>query len=216
MNSDSIPIIINAFNRLTCLKELVLFLQKLPNPVIILDNKSTYEPLLEYYKTLPYEIVYLPQNFGHEALWKSGQGSRFRGGRYVYTDPDVVPVEECPLDLIPHMVDIMNRYPQHLKLGMGLKIDDLPDHFPHKASVISWEGQFWKTLVEPGLYKADIDTTFALHDPKQKQAWARSIRTGPPYIARHTTWYLDPNNLPEDEIFYKTSIQTITHWSKAL
>lgn len=217
MNSNQIPIIINSFNRLTCLKEqLSVFEEKLSNPIIILDNNSTYEPLLEYYKTLPHEIIYLGNNFGHEALWKSGQINRFRGGHYVYTDPDVVLIEECPSDVIEHMLNIMQRYPKFLKLGLGLKIDDLPDHFPHKASVIGWEQQFWNTQLEPGLFKADIDTTFALHDPRQNQAWARTFRTGHPYMARHTTWYLDPNNLPEDEIFYKTAIKTTTHWSRAL
>jgi len=219
MNPDNIPIIINSFNRLTCLKQLISFIvdKKLPNPVIILDNGSIYEPLLEYYKTLPYEIIMLNNNLGHEALWKSGlYANRFKNGHYIYTDPDVVPVEECPADLVHHLFDVLKRYPKFLKLGIGLKIDDLPDHNPHKASVIGWEEQFWKTELEPGLYKADIDTTFAIHDPRQKSAWARSFRTGFPYIARHTTWYLDPNNLPDDEIFYKGTIKTITHWSKAL
>lgn len=219
MNADNIPIIINSFNRLGCLKQLIGFIvdKQLPNPVIILDNNSTYEPLLDYYKTLSYEIIMLGKNFGHEALWKSGlYNSRFKKEHYIYTDPDVVPIEECPADLIHHLYNTILRYPQYLKIGMGLKIDDLPDHFPNKPAVIEWESQFWKTLVEPGIYKADTDTTFAIHDPRKNQAWVRSIRTGYPYIARHMTWYLDPTNLPEDELFYKGINKTITHWSGTL
>jgi len=219
MNVDSIPIVINSFNRLTCLKKCITSIENLeiPNPIIILDNKSSYEPLLEYYKTLSYEIIMLGNNFGHEAIWKSGlYNSRFNKNYFVYTDPDVVLIEECPSDIIQHMYTILKKYPQFLKLGLGLKIDDLPDHFPHKASVIGWENQFWTTQLEPGVYKADIDTTFALHDPRQRTAWARSFRTGHPYMARHTTWYLDPNNLPEDEIYYKTQIKTTTHWSRII
>jgi glycosyltransferase involved in cell wall biosynthesis len=219
MSIDNIPIIINSFNRLTCLKQAIAAYEskQLPNPIIIIDNGSSYGPLLEYYKTLSYEIIMLGRNLGHEALWKSGlYANRFNKGYFVYTDPDVVLIEECPSDIIHHMYNIMQRYPKFLKLGLGLKIDDLPDHFPNKEAVISWEKQFWDTQFEPGVYKADIDTTFALHDPRQRSAWARSFRTGHPYMARHTTWYLDPHNLPEDEIFYKNVDKTITHWSRTL
>jgi len=218
MNSNEVPIIINAYNRLTCLTQLIDFLQKkeIENPIIILDNKSTYEPLLEYYKTLPYEIIYLDKNLGHEALWKSGHINRFKKGYFVVTDPDVVPVDECPANFMQYFMELMLVHPQYTKVGFGLKIDDIPDYFPHKSSVLSWEAQFWKNKIGDGIWRAQIDTTFALFHPNHKGAWGWAIRTDSPYIARHTTWYLDPNNLPEDEKYYLNVQKTITHWSRQM
>jgi len=218
MTPNEIPIIINSFNRLTCLKQLIEFFIKkgIQNPVIILDNNSTYEPLIEFYKTLPYEIIYLNTNLGHEALWRSGHINRFNKSYYVLTDPDVVPIDECPPNFMEYFFEIMNKYPTYTKVGFGLKIDDIPDHFPHKHSVQDWESQFWKTKIAEGLWKAQIDTTFALFHPTHKGAWGWAIRTDYPYIARHTTWYLDPNNLQEDEKYYLGIKKTITHWSSQL
>ena len=46
-----IPIIINNFNRLTYLKDLIFFLEKNGYVnIVVIDNASTYPPLLEYYK----------------------------------------------------------------------------------------------------------------------------------------------------------------------
>lgn len=218
MNPNEIPIIINCFNRLSCLKQLINFLEKknIKNPIILLDNKSTYEPLLEYYKSLPYEVIYLNDNLGHEALWISGLIHKFNKNYFVLTDPDVVPIDECPANFMEYFLEVLLAHPEFKKVGFSLKIDDLPDHFPHKQSVIEWEKQFWQTKVGPNLWKSQIDTTFALFHPSHHGAWGWAIRTDYPYTARHTTWYLDPANLPDDERYYLNCKKTITHWSKQL
>ena len=67
-----IPIIINSFNRLTTLRRLIASLEQrgLTN-IHILDNCSTYPPLLEWYATGGggYDIIRLPKNLGFKALW---------------------------------------------------------------------------------------------------------------------------------------------------
>lgn len=217
MNANDVPIFINSYNRLNCLKEQITALEKrIPNKIIILDNASTYEPLLDYYKSIPHEIVYLEKNLGHQALWISKHINNYRGQYYVLTDPDVVPVEECPADFIQHFMNLMEQFPEYKKVGFNLKIDDIPDHYPHKASVLSWEDQYWHDRVGNVGYRGPIDTTFALFHPTIMTAWNWSIRTDYPYLARHTTWYLDPNNLSDDEKYYRDSEKTLTHWSKAM
>ena len=217
MDVSKIPIIINAFNRFTCLRALIDFLEKtIPNDIIILDNNSTYEPLLEYYESKPHEVIRLSQNLGHEALWKSGHLNRFNNSFYVLTDPDIVPIKECPIDFMQYFYNLMQEHPEYKKVGFALKIDDLPDHNPHKGSIITWENQFWKTKVTDKTWKAQIDTTFSLFHPTHPGAWGEAIRTDYPYIARHTDWYIDPNNLTEEEIYYKNTRQGVTHWSSQL
>jgi len=217
MDVSTIPIIINSFNRLSCLKDLIDFLERtVKNNIIILDNNSTYPPLLEYFENMTHELIHLDKNMGHEALWNSGHIKRFKTSHYVLTDPDVVPIDECPEDFMQYFYNLMQEHPKYKKVGFALKIDDLPDHNPHKNSIISWETQFWQTKVTDSTWRAQIDTTFSLFHPSHNGAWGWAIRTDSPYIARHTDWYIDPNNLTEEQIFYKNTRQGVTHWSSKI
>ena len=56
-----IPIVINNYNRITTLLQLINGLESRGyRNIYIIDNKSTYPPLLEYYKNCPY-TVYVKQ-----------------------------------------------------------------------------------------------------------------------------------------------------------
>ena len=64
-DAKQIPIIINSFNRLSTLKLLIASLEERGwTNIHILDNCSTYPPLLEWFKTIPYEVIHLPGNLG--------------------------------------------------------------------------------------------------------------------------------------------------------
>ena len=209
-----IPVIINNFNRLDCLRELVGWLEKVGmKNIYILDNASTYPPLLDYYKTCPHEIIYLNQNVGYMALWQTEVFERFKNDFYIYTDPDIVPTEECPTDFIGFFLDVLAKRADVKKVGFGLKIDDLPAHSQRMAELIAIEGKYWEKQVAPNVYDAPIDTTFALYRPgAQGDHRAKALRTGPPYTARHLPWYFDPNDLPEEEVFYKKVASNSNSW----
>jgi hypothetical protein len=207
-----IPIVINNFNRLTYPLQLITFLERcgLKN-IIILDNNSTYPPLLKYYESCTYKVIREPHNYGHLAFWKSGLYYRHRWNYFVYTDPDVVPVEECPTDFIEHFKLILDENNGLDKIGFGIKIDDLPDSFLLKKGVIEYEKRYWAKEVKPNLYDAPIDTTFALYKPFSKLKLGEvytlpAFRMGFPYLIRHLPWYTDSKNLSgEEEYYLKTS-----------
>lgn len=216
-NPKDIPIIINNYNRLEYLKMLIDSLTSRGyNNIHILDNNSTYPPLLEYYKSCPYSVILLGKNIGYKALWQSGVFDRFKHSYYVYTDSDMEIAAECPDNFMQHFLDILKRYPLSQKVGFGLRIDDLPDHFANKTSVIKHESQFWTREVESEVYRADIDTTFALYRPYCKgvaSIYHEVYRTGKPYLIRHLPWYVDTNNMSEEELYYVNNITQSTHWS---
>ena len=57
INYKDIPIIINNYNRLEMLTKLIHSLEsKGYHNLYIIDNQSTYPPLLEYYTRLPYPV----------------------------------------------------------------------------------------------------------------------------------------------------------------
>jgi hypothetical protein len=213
-----IPIIINNRNRLTFLLQLLNNLEiRGYSNIYIIDNNSSYPPLLEYYKKCQYHIFRLDSNVGHLALWKTKIYKRFIKDFYVYTDPDVVPIEECPNDFLSFFMDTLKKYRFVQKVGFSLKIDDLPDYFSKKEEVIKWERHFFETKADDKLYLAHVDTTFALYRPwawNGANYYHQTFRTAHPYSARHMPWYVDSSNLTEEEHYYIEHSETSTHWTK--
>lgn len=213
----NIPVIINNRNRYTYLLELIKWLENADmDNIIILDNDSTYEPLLDYYATTSHRVVKLNANVGHLALWKSTLYDEVSSQHYIYTDPDVVPAKNCPEDVIWYLLEQLRKYPAIQKIGLGLKIDDLPEHYSHKRKVIDWESKFWKHEIAPGIYNAEVDTTFALYRPYTNGAkWvAPAYRTGEPYVAHHLPWYENTASPGEENEYYASHArQGATHWT---
>ena len=85
LDVKNIPIIINNRNRLTYMKMLISSLEKRGyNNIYIIDNDSTYPPLLDYYsKECIYPVFYLNKNVGYNALWDSGLIRKFRKNYFV-------------------------------------------------------------------------------------------------------------------------------------
>ena len=212
-----IPIIINNYNRVTTLKLLISSLEiRGYKNIFIIDNASTYPALLEYYQTCPYTVFRLKDNVGYKSLWKTDIYKQFIHNYYVYTDSDVVPCDDCPEDFLNHFLEVLKRYRFATKVGFGLKIDDLPDHYDLKESVIEWENQFWKYEVEKDLYRAPIDTTFALYRPyaKKNANWyIEQYRTGGKYVVHHMPWYNNSEDLSPEERYYMNSCTKSTHWT---
>lgn len=212
-----VPIVINNFNRVTTLKKLIGTLEVRGYANIhIIDNRSTYPPLLEYYATCPYEVIMLDKNLGFKALWKSRElRRRFCGDYYAYTDSDVVPVDECPDDFMDYFMDILRRHPFARKVGFSLRIDDLPDHYAQKQEVVDWESRFSLRKTKDGLFRAPVDTTFALYRPRvrlSRSPNAVAYRTPFPYQLRHLPWYVDSQNPTEEERYYAAQCHQPTHW----
>lgn len=214
----NIPIIINNYNRLEYLKKLIASLKSRGyNNIYILDNDSTYPPLLEFYKNTDVNVIYLKKNWGYRAIWESEIVKQFWNSYYVYTDSDMELSHECPTNFMEYFLQILEKYPKCFKVGFGMKIDDLPNYYEYKKQVISHESQFWLKELEPGLFEAPIDTTFALYRPYTGTSTninKMNIRTGNPYLIHHLPWYTDSNNPTDEDKYYVNSITQSTHWSK--
>lgn len=207
-----IPVIINNYNRLEWVKELINWLEKAGmKNLFILDNASTFPPLLAYYETTKHTVIRLNANIGYKAIWDTKVHLWFKDLPYIYTDPDVMPLATCPLDVVDYFKKILMESDEITKVGFGLKIDDIPDFYPQKDQVLEWESKHWNNPIAENLYKADIDTTFALYKPNCKgQQWGRTLRTGGVYQLQHLPWYQNPNHLSEEEQNYRRLAVTST------
>ena len=135
---------------------------------------------------------------------------------YIYTDSDVIPSDYCPKDFIDYFFKELKKHPFARKIGFSLRIDNIPDSYIHKEEVINLEKQYYLKPAEGGLYRAPIDTTFALYRPRVGLSRSRSVeayRTAYPYQAEHLPWYNDSSNLSEEEQYYISHCTHITEWS---
>jgi len=214
----NIPIIINNYNRLDCLQKQIAWLERAGmRNIYIIDNASKYPPLLAYYRKTPHTVFLLNRNVGFMALWKTILFQKFRNDFYIYTDPDIIPVEDCPSDAVNYFFTLLNQHSNIDKVGFGIVIDDLPEHYPLKEKVVSWESKFWTNEVEANVYASPIDTTFALYRPgRMGGSELRALRTGGSYLARHLSWYLDPSNLSDEELYYVQHAGSSSSWTAEL
>jgi hypothetical protein len=200
----SYPVFIVCRDRLTCLLGLLDWLESVGNAdeVYLIDNASTWEPLLEFYETTRHTVI-RRANEGHRVGWSSGILREHAAGRaFIYTDPDVLPVEDCPPDAIARMAAVLRRVPGLAKCGFSIKIDDLAPWIADRS--VAWESRYWnKWSDRVQAYEAPIDTTFALYAPNSTRRFRyNACRLPPPYSIRHLPWYMTPEDMNDEERYY--------------
>ena len=240
-----IPIFIIVKDRTTVLKQSMESYQNLiksPIEIILLDQESTYPGMIDFLKQKEKEgmkVIYLKNTkpVGNSMfpairspIYQICQEMSVR--YYVLTDPDIM-FEKIDGDILEFYTFFMENNPGFDAIGPMLEIDDIPDYYPFKAEALKRHKLFWDATGDYALYGppkpiqykektisyqvAPIDTTFALRDiQKRKFCWtSNAVRTRKPYTAKHLDWYIDPNNITEDQKYYIDTADThcgISHW----
>lgn len=189
---------------------------------VVVDHGSTWPAAaawLDHLRRTGVEVIRPGAGHHPRSLWDNAWFRPMCGDdRYVVTDPDVVPSEDCPFDWLQHLSGVLDRYPGYHKAGLGLRIDRIPEHYGRRGQVLGWEEQFWRHPLGDGVFHADIDTTLALHVPLAQQGSHsfRALRTGPPYMADHLAWYEDLDNLSDEMKWYHEHAEPgISFWTVA-
>ena len=214
---------------------MVVFFQQIPElEVIIIDNNSSYTPLLQWYDTNPCIVHRLTANYGNcSPLFNTPtciDGHIKPNFLYEYdctngfilSDPDL-DCTDVKLDFMEVFREGMGRYDWCSKIGFGLRIDDLPNTEIAK-NAIGWEQgcQAPHANLSDMYYRAAIDTTAAFYkwlpdNPNLAHDFDRSIRCYGNYQCRHLGWYYtEQNPPPPDELYYLQHINHdgFTHYSK--
>jgi hypothetical protein len=211
-----IPVYVNVFNRLTTTRRLCEQVASLDDCTpIIVDNASTWGPLLDWYANCPYEVIRLEHNMGHHAPWRSGAVLNTSSEFYIVTDCDIdidgVPKDVASILQIPFQWSkpewsLLQSDYYVIKSGLSLRIDDVPET---QDQVLRWERQFWEHVVEcdPRFFWAPIDTTFAMYHrstwhKRAMKTGATCVRLGGEYQARHMPWYDKRDSLDAETLNY--------------
>lgn len=145
---------------------------------------------------------------------------------FCVTDPDIQFNAALPPDFLATLADTMLRH-RVGKAGFALNISRpkalRQDKFAignKDYHIWEWEQQFWANRVEftPGgdpVYRADIDTTFALHDRQEfnDQKFLAALRIGGRMTAEHLPWY-PAVQMTESELAHYRASQKFSYYHR--
>jgi glycosyltransferase involved in cell wall biosynthesis len=197
----SIPVIINNRDLFTWPKAMVERISRYDGvgEIIIVDNGSTYPPLLDWYKTNPCKVIY-QANLGMAAPWLCQAVNNLKAKYYVVTDSDMG-LENTPNDTLLYLKDKLESLPHLEKVGLGLDWQRVEDKSPYYQRLHKYEKDRWdKSNVENGVYvDVHTDTTFALYSKQWYFIGGGS--TTFPYVARHYPWEFSLEEARSNEEF---------------
>jgi hypothetical protein len=183
---------------------------------VVVDHGSTWPAAVAWLCELEETgTLVLRKGGGHpREMWGWPPFIEARGdGNFLVTDPDVVPSECCPGNWVDRLLFLLDKYPAYSKVALGLRIDNLPDHYDRKQQAIDWEQKFWQQEIGDGVFEAPVDTTMALYRPG-RGFLMDGMRTGFPYVADHLAWHEDFGNLPAETAYYYDHAESgISHWA---
>lgn len=198
----SITVVINNRDLFTWPKSMINKIESYDGleEIIIIDNESTYAPLCNWYLSLPYKVLKIP-NIGHKAPWLPVLNAFIKTDYYIVTDPDLDLVD-TPNDTLNHLKNCLDSYPTLQKIGLGLDIKSIPVKSPFYMHVNSHEKKFWDLpLIDGIIRKAPVDTTFAIYNKKIMNEYKiTGARTDYPYVAKHIPWSI--TEMPEEFKYY--------------
>jgi len=225
---STIPLVINVFNQHRYLEGMVQqFSASGFKNIVILDNGSSYAPLLSYYQGLTQiriaNIIYYNQNRGpHYFFLNNVYQHLFESTPFLYTDPDMA-WDDISEEFLTQLFDLSHRY-KTFKVGCALRLPsdsvikpNLPTFNCNNRiyTVHQWEEQFWINPVQHNVYAAPIDTTMHLFNPvyySPGQALITGLRVaGEGMEAIHLPWFKADPCPPEELAFYR-SLAKHSNW----
>lgn len=201
--STKIPIIINNRDLYTWPKAMVSKIVQYDNvgQIIIVDNGSTYKPLLKWYKEQKLADVLYCENLGHAGAWISRAVEQLGSEYYVVTDSDLG-IDNTPNDSLKVMLEKLKTNPSIQKVGFGLDWKMVNKESPYYNRLNMYEKDRWdKSNVINNVYvDVPIDTTFAMYNVQNYFIGGGSLTY--PYVARHYPWELSIDHSNNEFKYY--------------
>jgi len=176
---------------------------------VLIDNQSTYEPCVEWLKKCPYKVIWMNCNAGPWAFFITDLWKEYKDRYIMFSDSDY-DISSVPVDFPNVLMQGLENFDRDgvWKVGLSAEINDLPQN-DYAQKIANYERGFWNYEIIPGFYRGDIDIGIALYDRDRKagrcglgDGWYSALRACRPYTCRHLDWYLTPENLREEDIYY--------------
>ena len=187
--------------------------------IILVDNASTYPPMLEYLSAPEPGVTVVTQleNTGPRHVVLDPANLELLPRIFCVTDPDLMFNSEMPSDFVARLAALTETYSIG-KAGLALAISDTEAMRQQDYAigdrtwkVWEWEQQYWEYPIgatpngDP-VYRAVIDTTFAVYNKAyfKPEQYQQAIRVAGRYTCKHLPWYLDVGLPPTEEKFYRS------------
>lgn len=235
----SVTVYVNSFEQLTYLRNMLDWLGHHGfGRVVVLDQDSQFEPLLDYYASDDFAqkatLHRLGRNIGPRDALAALPEVYARHAMHVFTDPDLALPDPPAPDFLTRLVALAMQH-QAQKVGLALDLSDAAlfhdrkvrfSKFRPEGTVVEWETQFWEHPVAPDVYAAKVDTTFHLFNPFARLGLANRLRrlrgrkqrpvhlrvAGPGFTARHLPWYRDDGQDDAERAHYLARAARWSNW----
>lgn len=187
-------VIIIGYNQITFIKQMVKQLEKYTKDIVIIDNKSFFKPLLDFYnEAYPYTLLRMKKNYGHR-VWEQFLFKKLVNTRFFLTDPDLKFNPKLPASFLQDFYKIQEEL-QAKRVGLALDIfaPDINETITYRGvPVKKWESGFWKDKIFSKLmphleiYRGEVDTTFCLID---RTLSSNPVRVAGDYTCKHIPWH---------------------------
>ena len=172
--------------------------------VILIDNKSTYPPCLEWLKNCNYKVEPGTNNYGPWEFMRTDLFTKYPDRYFFLADSDY-DISQVPDDFPEFLMKgLLNTiHPEVWKSGLSVEIEDLSKN-EYTKQIYEHEISFWQTEVDDlGFYHSWVDVGIALYDrTRRKSNWYDALRAPRPYTCQHLDWYLTPETIREEDIYY--------------
>jgi hypothetical protein len=208
-----IPIIIVCYNNHKYVENTIQQLYRI-NPelirdIIIMNNSSDDIDTQSYLEKLSCSTTIV--TFENKGPWITPENhAEFYSQlpeKFILTDPDLELNADLPANFVDILSELSDQY-QTSKIGFAIQVGDVEKMYPGEfiQNVCVWESKFWQDKINNDkyvLYKANIDTTFALIN---KKYWIHcSLRIAGNFTCRHLPFYPDNGIMSiEEEYEYYT------------
>lgn len=216
----AIPVFINSFEQLTYLRDTVdWFLKNGFSNITVMDQSSTYPPLLAYFASPEFrDHVRLLRfkNIGPRRAVRRAAAMTGFDKPFIFTDPDL----ELPAAPDPNFLTRLLRLGRlYNVVKVGLALDIYSDRVNAKQpigrfTVFSYYRRFFRNPLETNVYQVGVDTTFFVYvpknDPKQEHILSSQPRipalrvAGDGFLAQHRPWLHNNGMPPNEEDFYRS------------
>jgi FkbM family methyltransferase len=216
-----IPVFIPVFNNPTYAANIVRQLDDIGmRNICLIDNNSTSFAMGAFLDRVEdrVSVIRTGQNKGPRQIVECLEYYDLLPELFCITDPDLEFNAALPEDFLSNLIRLTNELKVG-KAGFALRIDDA--HLMHEGKfeinrktyhAAEWESQYWqKNLgsLKDGspVYKADIDTTFAVYNKKffTPDSFFEAIRVGGNYACRHLPWYRESIVGEQELSFYRAT-----------
>jgi glycosyltransferase involved in cell wall biosynthesis len=216
----NIPVYIPVFNNPTYLRNMVPQLQRLAVfKIIVVDNASTYPPMLRALRELPVSIkvVRLKENKGPRFIVDNTEFYSALPQHFCLTDPDLEFNSKMPPDFMLRLLALTHKFGVG-KVGLAIDISEpatlrdiiVAERDGKKYKVWEWEAKYWQDRIgetdagDP-VYRADTDTTFAVYNKQyfRRANFFSAIRVAGRYVCRHLPWYKANKLNAKEELVYR-------------